>query len=42
MVEPLFLGAVFAIMWLSGSLFAEDIQAWHEAERRVERCPKRL
>ncbi|HVT52800.1 MAG TPA: hypothetical protein VHE77_14570 [Dongiaceae bacterium] len=42
MVGPLFLGAIFAIMWLSGSLLAQDIRAYHEAELRVRRCPKRL
>jgi len=42
MVETVFLAVVFAIMWLSGSLFAEDIQAWHAAERRRHYCPVRV
>jgi hypothetical protein len=42
MIGPLFIGAIFAILLLSGSLFVEDIRAWHDAERRVARCPKRL
>lgn len=42
MAGPLFLGAIFAIMWLSGSLLARDIRAYHEAELRMRRCPKRL
>ena len=42
MVGPLFLGAIFAIMWLSGSLLAHDIRAYHDAELRMRRCPKRL
>mgnify|MGYP001602645375 CR=1 FL=1 len=42
MVGPLFLGAIFAIRWLSGSLLAHDIRGYHEAERRVRRGPKRI
>ncbi|HVM83183.1 MAG TPA: hypothetical protein VMW18_04790 [Candidatus Binatia bacterium] len=42
MVETVFLAVVFAIMWLSGSLFAEDIQTWHAAERRRHYCPVRV
>jgi len=42
MVGPFFLLAVFGIMWLSASLFAQDIQSWHDAERRLQRCPVHL
>jgi hypothetical protein len=42
MVGPLFLIGIFAIMWLSGSLLAQDLRAYHEAELRMRRCPKRL
>jgi hypothetical protein len=38
-MEPLFLGLVFAIMWLSTSLLAEDLRSLHAAERRLARCP---
>lgn len=37
-----FLGMVFAIMWLSASLFAADIRNLHEEERRLARCPARV
>ena len=36
---PIFLGVVFAIMWLSGSLFADDLEAMRAEERRLARCP---
>ena len=39
MMEPVFLGTVFAILWLSGSLFAADIQAFTATERRLARVP---
>jgi len=42
MAGPLFLGAIFAIMWLAGSLLAQDVRAYHAAELRMRRCPKRL
>ena len=42
MAEPMFLTMVFAIMWLSGSLFAADLEAMRAAERRLQRCPARL
>jgi hypothetical protein len=38
-MEPIFLGVVFAIMWLSGSLFADNLEAMRAAERRLARCP---
>jgi hypothetical protein len=38
-MEPIFLGVVFAIMWLSGSLLAVDLEAMRAAERRLQRCP---
>ena len=39
-MEPVFLGMVFAIMWLSGSLFASDLENMREAERRLALCPR--
>jgi len=42
MAGPLFLVGIFAIMWLSASLLAHDIRAYHDAELRIRRCPKRL
>ncbi|HVO02001.1 MAG TPA: hypothetical protein VMT54_07350 [Candidatus Cybelea sp.] len=42
MVEPLFLAVVFAIVWLSGSLLAEDIRTWHATKRRLQHCPVRV
>jgi hypothetical protein len=41
-VGPLFSVTILAIMWLSGSLLAQDIRAYHAAELRIRRCPKRL
>jgi hypothetical protein len=41
-MEPLFLAGVFAIMWLSASLFAADIEDERAAERRHARCPARI
>jgi hypothetical protein len=38
-MEPLFLGLVFTIMWLSASLVAADIESIHATERRLARCP---
>jgi hypothetical protein len=38
-MEPIFLGMVFAILWLSASLFAEDIASARATERRLQRCP---
>jgi hypothetical protein len=39
-MEPVFLGMVFGIMWLSASLFATDLENLRETERRLARCPK--
>ena len=41
-MEPVFLGMVFVIMWLSGSLFAADIAQLQAAERRILRCPSSI
>jgi len=38
-MEPIFLGAVFAILWLSGSLLAQDLATLRAAERRLAVCP---
>ena len=38
-MEPIFLGLVFGIMWLSASLLAEDLETLHATERRLQRCP---
>ena len=38
-MEPVFLGMVFVIMWLSGSLFATDLAQLQAAERRLALCP---
>jgi hypothetical protein len=38
-MEPIFLGAVFAIMWLSGSLLADDLETIRAAEHRLAACP---
>jgi hypothetical protein len=41
-MEPVFLGLVFVIMWLSGSLLAADLQSLRAAELRLARCPARV
>lgn len=41
-MEPIFLATVFAIIWLSASLFAEDLETLRDTERRLERCPARI
>jgi hypothetical protein len=41
-MEPVFLGMVFAIMWLSASLFAAEVKNLRAAERRHARCPIRV
>lgn len=41
-MEPIFLGLVFAIMWLSTSLLAEDIARHRATERRLARCPAHI
>ena len=38
-MEPIFLSMMFAIIWLSSSLLAEDIARLHATERRLARCP---
>jgi hypothetical protein len=38
-MEPIFLGAVFAILWLSSSLLADDLETLRATERRLQRCP---
>jgi hypothetical protein len=38
-MEPVFLGIVFAIMWLSASLLAADLENLRAAERRLALCP---
>ncbi|GAB2176314.1 hypothetical protein DLREEDagr8_18720 [Dongia sp. agr-C8] len=38
-MEPIFLAAVFAIMWLSSSLLADDLESLRAAELRLARCP---
>jgi hypothetical protein len=38
-MEPIFLGMMFAILWLSASLLAEDIASLRAAEHRLKRCP---
>jgi hypothetical protein len=38
-MEPIFLGAVFAIMWLSSSLLADNLESLRAAEQRLARCP---
>jgi hypothetical protein len=38
-MEPIFLGAVFAIMWLSSSLLAGDLETLRATERRLALCP---
>jgi hypothetical protein len=39
-MEPIFLGAIFAIMWLSASLLADDLETMRAAERRLMLCPE--
>ncbi|WP_395020572.1 hypothetical protein [Dongia sp.] len=39
-MEPIFLGAVFAIMWLSSSLLADDLESLRATEQRLARCPR--
>ena len=41
-MEPLFLGMAFAVMWLSASLFAADLQTLRATERRLQSCPVRV
>jgi hypothetical protein len=41
-MEPIFLAAVFAIVWLSASLFAADLETLRAEERRLARCPARI
>jgi hypothetical protein len=38
-MEPIFLGAVFAIMWLSATLLAADLETLRAAEQRLALCP---
>jgi hypothetical protein len=38
-MEPIFLGLVFAIMWLSSSLLADVLENMRAAERRLALCP---
>jgi hypothetical protein len=38
-MEPLFLGLVFTIMWLSASLLADDLENMRATERRLALCP---
>ncbi len=38
-MEPIFLGTVFAILWLSASLLAADIESLNATERRLALCP---
>jgi hypothetical protein len=38
-MEPIFLGVVFGIMWLSASLLAEDLATLRAAVRRLALCP---
>ena len=38
-MEPIFLGAVFAIMWRSASLLADDLETMRAAELRLAACP---
>jgi hypothetical protein len=38
-MEPIFLGMVFAILWLSASLLATDIESLNATERRLALCP---
>jgi hypothetical protein len=38
-MEPIFLGMVFAIIWLSSSLLADDLESLRAAELRLARCP---
>jgi hypothetical protein len=38
-MEPIFLGMVFAIMWLSSTLLADDLESLRAAEHRLARCP---
>ena len=38
-MEPVFLGIVFAIMWLSASLLAADLENLRAAERRLALWP---
>jgi hypothetical protein len=38
-MEPIFLGLVFGIMWLSASLLAGDLASLRDAERRLSLCP---
>jgi hypothetical protein len=38
-MEPIFLALVFAIMWLSASLLAADIESLNATERRLAVCP---
>jgi hypothetical protein len=38
-MEPIFLGTVFVIMWLSASLLADDLETMRAAERRLALCP---
>jgi hypothetical protein len=38
-MDPIFLGMVFAIIWLSSSLLADDLESLRAAEHRLARCP---
>ena len=38
-MEPIFLSVVFAIMWLSTSLLADDLATLRATERRLALCP---
>jgi hypothetical protein len=38
-MDPYFLGAFFAIIWLSASLFAADLLTQRETELRLARVP---
>ena len=41
-MDPIFLGMVFAIMWLSSTLLADDLESLRAAEHRLARCPARI
>lgn len=38
-MEPVFIAVVMGILFLSGSLLAEDVRSLHAAERRRRLCP---
>jgi len=42
MFEPMFLAPTLMVLWLSGMLLIQDLHAFHEAERRIQRVPEHV